>query len=290
MKTFSIQLVFTYICLSNANYYGENDVKVQRQMPFEPRNDTTWDGIMDSVDTFWSNQNLSQRQKAKTHDSFDCSDLPQSMNGQDFDSGCPGAVYQDGSPSYRFCNGIGYNGKYYPWWKQCCFWKDYKCQPKFSCPTERSNSTSAFREIKGKCYHITKGGCHHVYYGCTFQQAQDQCKTVFGSGISGYIFEPTTLEVNNAVLKAAEDVMGHSRWFWIGVTNGDFRYRSNGKPLSIEPIPFGSDQPSLPSSDTQCIGAVSGTMKWFTTYCWKHLYTICETSFYLPMYAPMYES
>ena len=72
---------------------------------------------------------------------------------------------------------------------------------------------------------MTKGGCHSIYPGCAFQQAQDQCKTVFGPGFPGHIFEPTSLENNNAVLKAAEDVMGHSRWFWIGVTNGEFRYR-----------------------------------------------------------------
>ena len=72
---------------------------------------------------------------------------------------------------------------------------------------------------------MTKGGCHSIYPGCQFQQAQDQCKTVFGPGFPGHIFEPTSLENNNAVLKAAEDVMGHSRWFWIGVTNGEFRYR-----------------------------------------------------------------
>ena len=48
---------------------------------------------------------------------------------------------------------------------------------------------------------------------------------MFGPGVSGHVFEPTSLEINNAVLKAAEDVMGHSRWFWIGVTNEEFRYR-----------------------------------------------------------------
>ena len=72
---------------------------------------------------------------------------------------------------------------------------------------------------------MTKGGCHSVYPGCQFQQAQDQCKTVFGPGFPGHVFEPTSLENNNAVLKAAEDVMGHSRWFWIGVTNEEFKYR-----------------------------------------------------------------
>jgi hypothetical protein len=126
------------------------------------------------------------------------------------------------------------------------------------CPTDMSTPTSGFREINGKCYYMTKGGCHKIYNGCTFQQAQDQCKTVFGPGISGHLFEPISLEINNAVLKAAKDVMGHSRWFWIG------------------------QNISTSSSEAKCIGAVSGTQKWIT-YCWKHrhLYTICETNFYL---------
>jgi hypothetical protein len=94
----------------------------------------------------------------------------------------------------------------------------------FTCPTNMSTPTSGFREIQGKCYFMTKGGCHNIYHGCKFQHAQNQCKTVFGSGISGHLFEPTSLEINNAVLKAAEDVMGHSRWFWIGVYNGKFIY------------------------------------------------------------------
>ena len=95
----------------------------------------------------------------------------------------------------------------------------------FTCPTESSTPTSGYRKIDGKCYFMTKGGCHSIYPGCTFLQAQNQCKTVFGPGFHGHVFEPTTLEINNAVLKAAEDVMGHSRWFWIGVTNEEFRYR-----------------------------------------------------------------
>ena len=67
-------------------------------------------------------------------------------------------------------------------------------------------------------------------------------------------------------------------------------YKSNDKPVSINPIPFDYDQEILTGRDTQCIGAVSGTQKWITPFCYKHLYTICETSFDLPMYASMYES
>ena len=142
-----------------------------------------------------------------------------------------------------------------------------------------SNSTSQFIEIGGKCYYITKGGCHEEYYGCTFQQAQDQCKTAFGPGVSGYVFEPTTLEMNEWVLGLAQGVVKTNAWFWLGVINGDFEYRSNSKPVSIKPIPWGSDKPILPGSDTQCIGAVSETKKWITPLCRDYLYTICQTSF-----------
>ena len=72
MKTFSIQLVFTYICLTNANSYVEKDVKVQLQMPFEPKNDTTWDGIMESWNkTSWSNQNFERVEYAPEHGTID---------------------------------------------------------------------------------------------------------------------------------------------------------------------------------------------------------------------------
>jgi len=65
----------------------------------------------------------------------DCSDLPGSMNGPDFDYGCPGAVFDDGKPSNRYCNGIGNpgTGDSFPWWKQCCIWDGLKCQPKDIC-------------------------------------------------------------------------------------------------------------------------------------------------------------
>ena len=51
-----------------------------------------------------------------------------SMNGPKFDYGCPGAVNHVGFPERHYCNGDGYNGKSYPWWKQCCVWDSHKCQ------------------------------------------------------------------------------------------------------------------------------------------------------------------
>ena len=64
---------------------------------------------------------------------FDCKDLPVSMNGPKFDSGCPGAVHQDGRPSSHYCKGNSYIFGYsHPWWKQCCKWNRVygECQPK----------------------------------------------------------------------------------------------------------------------------------------------------------------
>ena len=54
------------------------------------------------------------------------------MNGPNFDSGCPGAVHQDGRPSSRYCKGTGNpgTGYSYPWWEQCCSWDGDECQPK----------------------------------------------------------------------------------------------------------------------------------------------------------------
>ena len=62
---------------------------------------------------------------------FDCNDLPESMNGPKFDSGCPGTVHRDGRPSSHYCKGNSYIFGYsYPWWKQCCKWNGGECQPK----------------------------------------------------------------------------------------------------------------------------------------------------------------
>ena len=152
----------------------------------------------------------------------------------------------------------------------------------FTCPTERSTSAAGFKNVNGKCYFIAQGGCKANGFGiwCTFQQAQDQCKTAFGAGIFGKVFEPTSIEDNDAVLKAAYDAF--SNWaFWIGVSNKPLKYKSNNKPVSISTIPWGSGQPSTTASETKCLIAGSWDLKWYANYPCSHTrgYTICETSF-----------
>ena len=116
--------------------------------------------------------------------------------------------------------------------------------------------------------------------GCTFQQAQDQCKTAFGAGIFGKVFEPTSIEDNDAVLKAAKNAVS-SGWYWIGVSNKPLKYKSNNKPMSISTIPWESGEPSKTASETQCLNANAGTLKWRANYPCSNSYgyTICETSF-----------
>ena len=135
----------------------------------------------------------------------------------------------------------------------------------FRCPTEFSTSTTAFRNVNGKCYYITREGCGDT--GCTFYQAEYKCKTVFGPGINGIVFEPTSLENNNAVLQAADRALGCKKcWFWIGVSNGELKYKSDGKAVSIATIPWGPGEPYLSSSQTQCLLANSVNLKWQATH------------------------
>lgn len=65
--------------------------------------------------------------KPKDEISYDCAALPLSMNGPSQPSGCPGAVFSDGTPSQRYCEGK--DGEY-PWWSSCCKWDGSQCKSK----------------------------------------------------------------------------------------------------------------------------------------------------------------
>eukprot|EP00930_Biecheleria_cincta_P011861 TRINITY_DN114_c0_g1_i1.p1 TRINITY_DN114_c0_g1~~TRINITY_DN114_c0_g1_i1.p1 ORF type:complete len:587 (-),score=63.73 TRINITY_DN114_c0_g1_i1:84-1844(-) len=66
----------------------------------------------------------------------DCMQLPISMNGGSYPRGCPGAVWNDGSPSESYCGGR--NGQF-PWWGACCYWSEGACLPQV--PTNASSTT-----------------------------------------------------------------------------------------------------------------------------------------------------
>ena len=116
--------------------------------------------------------------------------------------------------------------------------------------------------------------------GCTLQEAQTVCSSVFGSDTSGIVFEPTTLAINDAVLQAAYDIPGlvgpGGVFYWIGVNNGNLTYHSNSNPVSIAPIPWQSGQPN---SADDCVYTVPTSKKWYSKTCDQIIYgTICEVT------------
>ena len=151
----------------------------------------------------------------------------------------------------------------------------------YNCPTEKSTSKSIFKEIEWKSYFIQKQGCPLPNGNeCTYEKAKTLCQTVFGYGIGGKLLQPTTLQINNAVLKTAEDTFC-CNYFWIGVSNMDYRYLSNNKSVSIESIPWHKGQP-IESDKSYCLLAGSASMKWFPeSLCsWTYGWVIGEKSFW----------
>ena len=49
-----------------------------------------------------------------------CNVLPGSNNGENFEKGCPGAVFANGNPAKEYCDSK-------PWYKDCCTWEEGKC-------------------------------------------------------------------------------------------------------------------------------------------------------------------
>ena len=116
--------------------------------------------------------------------------------------------------------------------------------------------------------------------GCTLQEAQTVCSSVFGSDSDGIVFEPTTSAINGAVLQAAYDAVGSSYVYWIGVNNTDLTYHSNGNPVSLASLPWSSGHPQ---SGYDCVWGNSYTKKWSSNPCTSSsMYTICEMTSYTP--------
>ena len=103
------------------------------------------------------------------------------------------------------------------------------------------------------------------------------CGTVFGSGTVGQIFEPTSLHSNNAVYAYAKSYFG-IYMFWLGVS-GELKYESNGLPVTIDPVPWGSGYPYTDSSHSgNCINIYNGKWKNNFACSYSNGYAICEKS------------
>lgn len=108
------------------------------------------------------------------HISGDCGDTgkdtncalpPVSMNGAAKGTGCPGAVWTNGQPAKRYCDGdhkvAGDNQ--FPWWGHCCEWDTtantcvYKSKPE-SCQEVRDRG-----EVNSGEYEICPGGSDNCF-------------------------------------------------------------------------------------------------------------------------------
>ena len=94
-----------------------------------------------------------------------CLVLPGSMNGGKHPRGCPGAVWSNGKPAGSYCSGKG--GKY-PWWRDCCQWKDGSCKPK---------SVAMHQDLVAswsqKCKYKKCAACDECAMGCDVTKTQD---------------------------------------------------------------------------------------------------------------------
>ena len=102
--------------------------------------------------------------------------------------------------------------------------------------------------------------------GCTYKESENICKTVFGPSIPGKIFEPTSLSLQNAVLTASQKAFGNYG-FWIGVNVRDLTYKSNGKPVSINSIPWASrHSEEKRNSNSYCMFVYANVKRWTAVY------------------------
>ena len=122
--------------------------------------------------------------------------------------------------------------------------------------------------IEDKCYFFSKTNQKD-------EEAKAYCKTIFGPGIDGHMFEPMGLHILNTVDQAANDF--GVRWYRVGVSSGDYKYFSNGKSASetLGSIPWNSGQPSR-FSNAKCICAHKKKWSNDLTCSATNCHVICE--------------
>ena len=85
----------------------------------------------------------------------------------------------------------------------------------------------------------------------SFSNAKQNCLDKFGSSVSGQLFEPRSLAINDAVHREAQNILSPAD-FWLGVTDKKdqkYRYESDGKEVPMDQGSNGmweNDQPNDP--------------------------------------------
>ena len=126
--------------------------------------------------------------------------------------------------------------------------------------------------MNGRCYYF------EAPFAKNFNDTKAYCKTIFGNGINGRIYEPRSKNQMNLVLKEASTFSDGV--FYVGVTNmvlnTEFRYDSNNELVSME-IPWrGGSPPS--SKRCVCASSSNGQVTWSSGSCNCCAYLICEVA------------
>ena len=109
-----------------------------------------------------------------------------------------------------------------------------------SCPTSSPNH----KMISGTCIYFESRKM-------SFYNAKRNCLDKFGSSVSGQLFEPRSLAINDAVHREAQNILSPAD-FWLGVTDKKdqkYRYESDGTEVSMDHGSNGmweNDQPNDP--------------------------------------------
>ena len=146
-------------------------------------------------------------------------------------------------------------------------------------------TTVKLRKVDGTCYAFDYD--QPKYYN--YRQAQSKCKTQFGNGVKGTLFEPRSQQTMDKVFGMATEfwnsgVMYDShKYTVIGVKydpiDEKFKYVSDGKPIMIAPWGLNSPREYAMWGNNTCVSASWFSKNWWDVQCHEstsYRYVICE--------------
>ena len=140
----------------------------------------------------------------------------------------------------------------------------------FDCQTDIAgvNSKVKLRRVDGTCYSFE----YDATKSYNHRQAQSKCKSNFGNGVKGTIFEPRSQQVMEKVFGVATELWNsvpYDSWknTRIGVIydqiDEKFKYVSDGNPIMISPWSSGQPDSYDRYGNNTCVLA-----SWYKKYWW----------------------
>ena len=146
------------------------------------------------------------------------------------------------------------------------------------------------RRVDGKCYAFE----YDASKGYNYRQAQSKCKSNFGNGVKGTIFEPRSQQTMEKVFGVATELWNDNEYDYdyeydtwkvtrIGAKydsiDEKFKYVSDGNPIMIEPWSSGNPNEYSSWGNNTCVLASWHNKLWWDVECHESSsieYVICE--------------